>query len=274
MIQWTLLSNPSLLFVPYEPSTLSSIYYTYNTTSWSIYNLIYSCLIILCLVIVFVTIIIFIKKLLSFERDWKKWLPEQKWVVSYCAFLILFMNPIAVVIILGRRIIFPPSLPFSTIVISSFGDYGTWIVWFCFAAPVMCRKQSPWIFYTPRILYCLIVFIFSVVLAIYDYSYLLQSSDIQLFASIQDWPTIDDVTYATLKIVCASLDCSLYVLWILQKVVCFLNNIIIGVSINNINFCLFFCHSGNCVYCHNITRLCNANAQFSVFHIERYKLIF
>ena len=61
---------------------------------------------------------------------------------------------------------------------------------------------------------------------------------------------------------------------IFQKVVCFLNSIIIGVSINNINFCLFFCHSGNCVYCHNITRLCNANAQFSVFHIERYKLIF
>ena len=144
------------------------------------------------------------------------WLPEQKWVVSYCAFLILFMNPIGVVIILGPSIIFPPSLPFSSAVISSFGNYGTWVVWFCFAAPVMCRKQSPWIFYTPRILYCLIVFIFSVVLAVYDYSYLLHNSDIQLFANSEDWPTIDDVTYVTLKNMYAGLDCSLYVLWILQ----------------------------------------------------------
>ena len=95
LIQVVYYNNPRLLFIPY--TTDNSITYTATTVSRYAYSIVYSTLTILCLSITLLTLIIFLKKLFSYEKDWKKWLPEQKWAVCYFLALLLYINPIGVV---------------------------------------------------------------------------------------------------------------------------------------------------------------------------------
>ena len=209
-------NNPTLLFVPRFPD--NSILYTFIAVGRDSYDITYIILIIVCIFITLVTFIIFLNMLLHDESNFRKWLPEQKWVVAYLISILLYVNPIGVFILFGSHH-YPASIPFANIIISHFGGMCLSCIWLFFAAPLLCRQYSPLIFYTPRIMYCFITFIFGLVVIIYAYSFILRASDAGIYISqLNEWPIIDQDTFFIIATIYHCLDWLYYIIWIAQMI--------------------------------------------------------
>ena len=209
-------SSYSSLATEVSSSTKSSpIYYTLQTVNRSTYNIIYSCLLITCMTVTLISLIIFFKKLYSFERNCTKWLPEQKWVIVYCISLLIYMNAIGVAIIFGLCTR-DPSLPYANIIITFIGEWCIATVWLFFSAPLLCRQQSVWVFYTPRVVFILIVFIIGALVVTYKFTDIINDSDASLYADVRTWSTVNTKTYMILATTYHSLVWFYYFIWIVQ----------------------------------------------------------
>ena len=208
--------SPTLLLIPYVPNnTISYVFFAIHRPT---YLIVYSTLLIVCLIVTLTSLVVFLKKLLLYERDSTKWLPEQKWVVMYACFILLYINPIGVAILFSSDTS-SQYLPYANIVISYFGFWGLACVWLFYSAPLLCRQQSPWLFYTPRVLYCLFTFAFGVVAVTLFYSaIILYYSDAEFYGATDQWPSVDEKTVLTMNVVYQCFKWFFFVIWIAQMI--------------------------------------------------------
>ena len=94
------------------------------------------------------------------------------------------------------------------------------MVWLFYSAPLLCRQLSPWYFYTPRIVYVLIIFTLSVIVIIYQYGFLISMSDAKVYSNVGNWSALDEsISYNTfyiIQMIQHVLGWLYYIIWICQ----------------------------------------------------------
>ena len=200
-------------FIPSEP--YNSITYIGQKTKRPIVTIFYSVSIIICTTVTLISIFIFLRKLLLYENNPSNWLPEQIWTLCYLFSNLLFVNPIEVVILLETQQ-YTQATTFSNIAISYFGKYALMCIWLFYSAPLLCRQQSPWVFYTPRILYCLITCVLEIIISIYNFSKIIISQPSVTLYSVVDWPSMNPNTLYIITIICQCFKWFYFAIWIAQ----------------------------------------------------------
>ena len=210
-------ASPQNFFIPSDAYTSTSITYNFKSFIRPAFTIVYSSLIIICIVVTLTSLAIFLVKLFKSGNNLHstEWLPEQKWTVAYLLVNILNINPIGTIALLQKKTYANPQmLPFSNMVLSYIGVWAISCIWLFYSAPLLCRQQSPWLFYTPRILYCLITCVLGIIAAIYGYSdVILNQSDSN---DDYNWPEMNTNAYFTIITIYQSLKWFYFAIWITQ----------------------------------------------------------
>eukprot|EP01041_Mallomonas_annulata_P002489 gene2489-4842_t len=139
---------------------------------------------ILLLTITTITAILYCRAVFSVNPIFKKWLPEQKWLVWYFFALILYQNPVYCVICWQDQ---PTSVAvFTSYVLDAFGQAAFFIIWLLFSDGLR-RKSNYFLFYIPKFIIGTLIFLTNIAVLLLQFPSLTNFDNRSPLEAVNNW---------------------------------------------------------------------------------------
>ena len=141
----------------------------------------------------------YVSRLWRVLPDWRTWLPEQIFTISFFASLVFYQNPVYCVLNLYDDNQERPVAAFVGYTFDALGLSGLFCTWLFFADAFSAHFEQPLRFYGPKVLLCAILLTFNMILISLYFPALLGDEDRSALEAVLDWPKEEKVNF----IVCA-----------------------------------------------------------------------
>lgn len=164
-------------------SAVGDIIYTLEVSkrNYSVYDL------NLSIFLLVITCICLAGYLTIMYRHKKKWLPEQRWLVIYLIGLIFYQNPIYCSISASSSSVENASSVFGSYVFDAIGQCTLFFIWLTYAASIFKKATNKWLFYGPKAIMCLFIFICNLVMISYQFPTVTKSHGRDPVQAVSEW---------------------------------------------------------------------------------------
>ncbi len=178
-------SNLYNIFSPDKNNTdsIGGIIYTLEVSqrNYSVYD------INLSIFLLVITCICLAGYLTIMYRHKKKWLPEQRWLVIYLLGLIFYQNPIYCNISASSSSVEDASSVFGSYVFDAIGQCTLFFIWLTYAASIFKKATNKWLFYGPKAIMCLFIFICNLVMISYQFPTVTKTHGRDPVEAVSEW---------------------------------------------------------------------------------------
>ena len=151
--------NPYNLFLTNTPQAEEDVTYTFEVIARSQQPIVD----VLTIIMIFCTLALLIKYVTVMRRQ-SYILPEQRWLIVYLILVILFQNPIYVVIDWYKSAPAAPGIAYASYVLNYLGQSGLFVLWLFFADSINRKSKHVLMFYLPKIFVGLAIFVCGIVI--------------------------------------------------------------------------------------------------------------
>lgn len=125
------------------------------------------------------------------RKAWPEWIQEQKWLVVYLVCIILYQNPIYIIVNFHATAVGA----FLAYFISDLAQACLLVVWLLFADSVRSQEMSPLRFYLPKVLAGLAIFLTNLIILSFQFPSFSPESGRNPVESVYNWRSADKLLF-------------------------------------------------------------------------------
>jgi hypothetical protein len=126
-----------------------------------------------------------------------KILSEQLWLIGYFILLILFQNPVYIVIVWFHNPPPSPGAAYGSYFITNLAQSGLFILWLLFADTLHRKTRNKLVFYGPKVLVGFLIFLFESLILTFQFPSISADNTRDSLAAVANWSTVMQVEFIT-----------------------------------------------------------------------------
>lgn len=146
-------------------------------------------------VLMFFTLVLFVFYVYIIYKQ-SKVLSEQKWLIAYFILLIMFQNPVYIVIVWFN----PPPHPgaaYASYFFNDFSQSGLFILWILFADSLHRKTRRKILFYGPKVFMGFMIFLMSIIILTFQFPSVSPGKPRDALVAVANWSTTLQVEFIT-----------------------------------------------------------------------------
>jgi len=125
------------------------------------------------------------------RKAWKDWLQEQKWIAAYLIFLIMYQNPLYIIVNFNAS----PGGAFAAYFFGDMAQASFLILWLCLADSINAQEMSTANFYYPKILVGLSIFLTNMIILSFQFPSFSPASMRSPVEAVYNWNSSDKLLF-------------------------------------------------------------------------------